>query len=131
MIASKDIDVIIYNSHKNLYFSEKEREEKLFHDVHLANGLKARIDAKRHIAQQLQLHLKKVQSKRCPYELKEDFIEWVELNSSKKVILRKVDILATYKLSDISLEYDPIIDKSHVTIIGNCILEQHRSHIPR
>ena len=42
----------------------------------------------------------------------------LELNSSEKVILCTGDTSATYKLSDISLEYDAIFDKPCDTSIG-------------
>ena len=45
MLGSKDIDTInnsdIYETYKNLYLSEKEREEKLLQGIQSANGLKA------------------------------------------------------------------------------------------
>ena len=51
MLGSKDNDMInnsdIYNTYKDLYLSEKEREEKLLQDIQLANGLKARVGAKK------------------------------------------------------------------------------------
>ena len=53
-----------------------------------------------------------------PYGLKEDLIVRLELNSSEKVILCTGDTLATYKLSDISLEYDAIFDEPYATTIG-------------
>ena len=53
-----------------------------------------------------------------PYGLKEDLIVRLELNSSEKVILCTGDTSATYKLSDISLEYDAIFDKPCDTSIG-------------
>ena len=40
------------------------------------------------------------------------------LNSAEKVILCTGDTSATYKLSDISLEYDLIFDKPYATTIG-------------
>ena len=42
----------------------------------------------------------------------------LELNSHEKVILCTGDTSATYKLSDISLEYDAIFDESYATTIG-------------
>ena len=42
----------------------------------------------------------------------------LELNSSRKVILGTGDISATYKLSDISLEYDAIFDEPYASSIG-------------
>ena len=43
-----------------------------------------------------------------PYGLKEDLIVRLELHSSEKVILSSGDTVTTYKLSDISLEYDTL-----------------------
>ena len=49
--GSKEIDVInnscIYDAYKDLYLSEKERDESLLQGVQPANGLKARLDAKK------------------------------------------------------------------------------------
>ena len=54
-----------------------------------------------------------------PYGLnKEDLFVRLELNSSEKVILCTGDTNATYKLSDISLEYDAIFDEPYATTIG-------------
>ena len=68
-----------------------------------------------------------------PYSLKEDLIVRLELNSSEKVILCTGDTAATYKLSDISLEYDAIFDEAYAITIGELyvMLEQCLSHIPR
>ena len=51
-----------------------------------------------------------------PYGLK-DLIVRLELNSVEKVILCTGDTSATYKLSDISLEYDAIFDEPYATAI--------------
>ena len=53
-----------------------------------------------------------------PYGLREDLIVRLELNSSENVILCTGDTSATYKLSDISLEYDAIFDEPYATTIG-------------
>ena len=53
-----------------------------------------------------------------PYGLKEDLIVRLELNSSENVILCTGDTSATYKLSDISLEYATIFDEPYATTIG-------------
>ena len=53
-----------------------------------------------------------------PYGLKEDSIVKLELNSSEKVILCSGDSAATYKLSDVSLEYDAIFDEPYATARG-------------
>ena len=53
-----------------------------------------------------------------PYSLNEDLIARLELNSATKAILCTGDANITYKLSDISLEYDAIFDEPYATIIG-------------
>ena len=53
-----------------------------------------------------------------PYGLKEDLIVRLELNSSEKIILCTGDTSATFKLSDISLEYDAISDEPYATSIS-------------
>ena len=53
-----------------------------------------------------------------PYDLKEDLIVRLELSSSEKVILCTGDTSATYKLSDILLEYDVIFDEPYSRTIG-------------
>ena len=52
------------------------------------------------------------------YGLREDFIVSLELNTSEKVIFCTGNTSATYKISDISLEYDVIINKPYATTIG-------------
>ena len=51
MLGSKEIDTInnsdIYDTYKDLYLSEKEREEKLLQGIQSAIGLKARVGAKK------------------------------------------------------------------------------------
>ena len=54
-----------------------------------------------------------------PHRLKEYLIIRFDLNSSEKVILCTGDTAATYKLSDISLEYDAIFNESYATTIGS------------
>ena len=53
-----------------------------------------------------------------PYVLKENLIVRFELHSFEKAILCTGDTSATYKLSDISLEYDAIFDEPYATAIG-------------
>ena len=53
-----------------------------------------------------------------PYGLKEDLIVRLELNSAQKLILCTGDTSATYKLSDISLEYDAYFDEPYATTIS-------------
>ena len=51
MLGSEDIDMInnsdIYDTYKDLYLSEKEREEKLLQGIQSANGSEARVGAKK------------------------------------------------------------------------------------
>ena len=105
--------------------------------IQSANGLKARLGAKKADGTALTLTtqenaIKKTFDKRFailldfdflkhpvyPYGLKENLIVRLELNSSEKVILCTGDTSATYKLSDISLEYDAIFDEPYATTIG-------------
>ena len=140
MLSSKDIDMIsssdIYDTYKDTYLSEKEREEKLLQGIQLTNSLKARVDAKKADGTALTVTIqenaiKKTFDKRFaipldfdifkhpvyPYGHKEDLIIRLELNSSEKVILCTGDTSATCKFSGISLEYDAIFDKPCATTI--------------
>ena len=109
-LGSMDIDTInnsdIYDTYKDLYLSEKEREERLFQGIQSVNGLKARLGAKKADGTALTLTtqenaIKKTFDQRFaipldfdffkhpvyPYRLKEDLIVRLELNSSEKVLL--------------------------------------------
>ena len=104
--------------------------------IQSANGLKARVDAKKSDGAALTVTtqenvIKMTLDKRFaipldfdffkhpvyPYGLK-DLIVRLELNSSEKVILCTGDTNATYKPSDILLEYDAIFDEPYATGIG-------------
>ena len=58
-----------------------------------------------------------------PYGFRENLIIRLELNSSKKVIFCTGDTLATYKLSNIFLEYDAIFDKPYAMAIDEMYVE--------
>ena len=141
MLGSKEIDTInnsdIYDTYKDLYPNEKEREEKLLQGIQSANGLKRRLGAKKSDGTALTVTtqenaIKQTFDKRFvisldfdffkhpvyPYRLKEDLTVRLELNSSEKVILCTGDTSATYKLSDVSLEYDAIFDEPYPTTLG-------------
>ena len=142
MLDSKDIDMInnsdIYDTYKDLYLIKKEREKKLLQGIQLANGLKAQVGAKEADGTTLAVTtqenvIKKTLDKRFAipldfdffkhlvysYGLKEDLIVRLELNSAEKVILcTSAYTNATYKLSDISLEYDAIFNETYATTIG-------------
>ena len=146
MLGSKDTDTInnsdIYDTYKDLYLSQKEREEKLLQDIQPANGLKARVGAKKADGMALAVTtqenaIKKTFDKRFPipldfdffkhpvypYSLKEDLIVRSKLNSSGKAILCTGNTSATNKFSDILLEYDAIYDKSYATAIDELYTE--------
>ena len=140
-LGSKDTNTInnshIYDMYKDLYLSKKKREERLLQGIQSASGLKARIGAKTTDSAALTVKtqenaIKKTFDKRFaipldfdflklavyPYGLKEDLIDRLGLNSSEKVILCTGDTAATYKLSDISLEYDALFDEPYTATIG-------------
>ena len=50
----------------------------------------------------------------CPYKPKEDLIVRLELNYFEKVIFCSGDTAATYKLTEISLDYYAIVDKRYI-----------------
>ena len=141
MLGSSNIDTInnsgVYDTYRDLYLSEKEREEKLIQDIQSANNLKARVGLKKALGTALAVAtqenaIKKKFDKRfaMPLDfdffkhpvyttgLKEDLIVRLEFNSAEKVISCTGDTNATYKLSDISLEYDAIFEAPHATTIG-------------
>ena len=67
MLGWKDIDTInnsdIYDTYKDLYLSEKEREEKLLQGIQSANGLKVRVVQKDQMAQYWQWQRRKTRLK--------------------------------------------------------------------
>ena len=146
MLGSKEIDTInqsyIYDTYKDLYFSKQEREEKLLQDIQSAIGLKARVGATKADGIALTLTkqenaIKKTASNRFsipldfdffkhptyPYGLREDLIARLELNSAKKILLASGDTAATYKISDIALEYDVIFDLDYAAVFENLYSE--------
>ena len=141
MLVSKDIDTInnsdMYDKYKGLYLSKKEHEEKLLQGIQWVNGLKAQVSGKKTdgtalIVRTQENAIKKTFDKRFailldfdffkhpvyPYGLIENLIVRLELNSSENVILCTGDSSASYKLLDISLEYDAIFDERYATTIG-------------
>ena len=107
MLGSNEIDTItnsdIYDTHKDLYLSEKEREEKLLQGIQSVNGLKACVGAKKADGTGITITtqentFKNTFNKRFPvpldfeffkhpvypYGLKENLIVRLELNSSEK-----------------------------------------------
>ena len=141
MLGSKDIDTInnsdIYDTYKHLYLNKKERKEKLLQSIQSVNSLKTRLSAKKVDSTTLAVAvqenaIKKTFNKRFavlldfdffrhpvyPYGLKEDLIFRLESNSLENVILCTGDTAATYKLLDISLDYEAIFGKPYATTVG-------------
>ena len=125
-------------------------KRKLLQGMQLSNGLKTWVGAKKSDRTALTVTtqenvIKKTFDKRVaipldfdffkhlvyPYGLSEDLIVRLELNFSEKVILYTGDTSATYKHSDISLEYDAILANHATQAEVRCILEQRRSRTPR
>ena len=141
ILGSTEINMIknshIYDTYKDLYLTKIEREERLLQGIQPVNGLKAQVSAKKADGTALTLKIqenaiKKMLDKRFaipldfdffkhpvyPYDLKERLFIGIELNSAKNILLCMGDTNATYKLSDISLEYDVILDGPYATAIG-------------
>ena len=146
-LGSKEIDVInnscIYDAYKDLYLSEKEREERLLEGTQSANGLKERLGAKKSDGTALTLTpqenvIKKTCNKRFAipfnfeffkhpvysYGLKEDLSVTIALTSAKEVILCTGDTNAISKISDIILEYDAIFDDPYATSLGGMYIRE-------
>ena len=146
MLGSKEIDTVnqsyIYDTCKDLYLSKKEREEKLLQGIQSATGLKARVGATKADGTAFTLTkeenaIKKTVSNRFlipldfdffkhptyPYGLREALIARLELNSAEKILSASDDIAATYKISDIALEYDAIFDLDYAAMFQNLYSE--------
>ena len=110
--------------------------------IQSSNGLKGRLGSKKSDGTALTLTsaetaIKKTLNKRfaipldfeffnypvCPYALKEDLYVTLQLNVPEKVMLATGDTTAKYKISDISLEYDVIINESYAEIISKNYVE--------
>ena len=146
MLGSKEIDTVnqsyIYDTYKDLYLSKQEREEKLLQGIQSATGLKARVGATKADGTALTLTteenaIKKTVSNRFsipldfdffkhptyPHGLREDLIARLELNSAEKILLASGDTAATYKISDIALEYNAIFDLDYAAMFENLYSE--------
>ena len=146
MLGSKEIDTVnqsyIYDTYKDLYLSKQEREEKLLQGIQPATGLKARLGATKADGTALTFTkeenaIKKTVSNRFsipigfdffkhptyPYGLRQDLIARLELNSAEKILLARRDTAATYKISNIALEYDAIFDLDYAAMFENLYSE--------
>ena len=63
-----------------------------------------------------------------PYGLEQRLLIKIELNSTKNVLLCAGDTNATYKLSDISLEYDVVLDGPYAIAIGKMYVKTSLYH---
>ena len=63
-----------------------------------------------------------------PYGLEQRLLIKIELNSAKNVLLCAGDTNATYKLSDISLEYDVVLDGPYAIAIGKMYVKTSLYH---
>ena len=127
------IDVEI--TYKDLYLSKQEREEKLLQGIQSGTGLKVRVGATKADGTALTVTteenaINKTVSNRFlipldfdffkhptyPYGLREDLVVRLELNSPEKILLASADTAATYKISDIALEYDAIFNLDYATM---------------
>ena len=109
----------------------------LLQGIQPANGLKARVGAKKTDGMALTLATQENAIKKrldkwfatpldfdffkhpvYPYGLEQRLFIRIELNSAKNVLLCTGDTNATYKLSDISLKYYVILDGPYATAIG-------------
>ena len=61
----------------------------------------------------------------------DNLIVRLEINYSEKLVLCSSHTAATYKLSDISVDYIGKFDERYAAMTGDCMLEPHRSHIAR
>ena len=124
ILGSTEIDTInnsdIYDTYKDLYLSKKEREERLLQGIQPAltlttqeNAIKKTLDKRFPIPLDFDFFKHPVYS----YGLKERLFIRIELNSAKNVLLCTADTNATYKFSDISLEYHVILDGPYATAI--------------
>ena len=146
MRGSKEIDTVnqsyICDTYKDLYLTKQEREEKLLQGIQSAKDFKARVGATKADGTALTLTkaenaIKKAVSNQCsipfdfdffkhptyPYGLREDLIARLELNSAEKILLASGDTAATYKISDIALEYDAIFDLDYAVMFQNLYSE--------
>ena len=104
--------------------SEKQREEKLLHDIQLVSGLKARLGGKKADGTALIMTtqenaIKKTFDKRFAIPLDFDFFKHsVDPYGLRKDLIVRLELNSSDKVSDISLEYDAIFDKPYATIIG-------------
>ena len=123
-----------------MFLSKKEREHRILQGLgQSADALKARVGSTKTDGSALTLTagetaIKKTYNNRFsipldfeffknhplyPYGLQEDLYVTIQLNSPSKVMLVTSDADATYKISDLTLECDIIVDESYAETIAS------------
>ena len=131
-IGSTELEVVencdIFDTYKDLYLTEKQRENMHFQGIQPKNGLDARVDAKKVDGTDLKLTTAENAVKTTlgnrfmipldfeyfkqplsPYYLQEKMFVTIELNKPGKIMVTS-DNQASYKITDLTLEYDAVID---------------------
>ena len=130
-LGGKDVDILdnsdVLDTHMDLYMDKHKKENALLQGIQDADGLKARIGSKKtdgtaFTAEQtaiattlgsrfsIPLDFAIFNAILNPFSLREDIVARITLASPSKVLLVKDDTAATYKITDICLEFDKIID---------------------
>ena len=137
-LGGKDIDTLdnsnVLDTHMDLYMDKHKKENALLQGIQDADGLKARIGSKKtdgtaFTAEQtaiattlgsrfsIPLDFAIFNAILNPFSLREDIVARITLASPSKVLLVKDDTAATYKITDICLEFDKIIDEELASTI--------------
>ena len=147
-LGSTELETIencdIFDTYKDLYLTEKQRENMHFQGIQPKNGLDARLDAKKVNGTDLKLSTAEnaVQTTLgnrfmipldfeyfkqpvSPFYLDKKLFVSIELNKAGKVLITSDDS-ATYKITDLTLEYDVIIDAGYTEKVSAA--QQNSSH---
>ena len=131
-IGSNEVESIdnsdIFDVYKDPYLKKKKRENLLLKGIEAENGLKAKLGAKKADGTDPKLTCEEnaiikalgnslpilldfefFKQPISPYYLEEDLVVTIDLSKSEKIMLCS-DNTATFKITDIALEYDVIID---------------------
>ena len=130
-LGGKDVETLdnanVLDTHADLYMDRHKLENALLQGVQDADGLKARIGSKKtdntaFSAEQtaiantlgnrfsIPLDFAIFDAILHPFSLSEDIVTRITLADANKVVLATGDADATYKISDICLEFDKVID---------------------
>ena len=135
-LGSTDIQTIlnadVVDTFRDLYLSKTDRRYRLLQGINSPQGLKARVGATKAYGTPLTFTAEENAIKKTlvnkfpipldfdffnqpvyPYGLNEKLFVRIKLNSAENVVLATGDANATFKISDICLEYDAIIDNGY------------------